>query len=297
MPLQMEQPGVVVHAVAQLHEGDEVGGAQFEFSLRTAEKETAIFRQLALRIFAQMSPMFALARLHLQQQRWRVDRAAPQQSVARFDLCERRFHHRQFVCLRELMQHLARLVAQDDDGIDCAQQGFCQQTRCDAHEQHAFELLRESDIRRLPVRRHHMMGFVDDQPVRTSRAGSQVAKPRKQCHEEPGALVELHAHEIDHRALLGLAQQLFALFDFRRMFGAAEHDGGFDAVVVAFGIDDAEGVLLLAQAFHETGGHGRFASAGSADDECVHAIRREVHGLALERLAQQDAMATQRWLA
>src|SRR6266498_1061733 len=59
---QVIQPGIVVHAVGQLHEDVEVLRAQLEFAFGSAEIEAEIRPQLALGVFAVMSLALAFGR-------------------------------------------------------------------------------------------------------------------------------------------------------------------------------------------------------------------------------------------
>ena len=62
-PAQVKQPGVVVDAVGQVHEQDQVVRAQVELSLGAAEIEAAVLRQLALGVLAQVAAPLGAARL------------------------------------------------------------------------------------------------------------------------------------------------------------------------------------------------------------------------------------------
>src|SRR5262249_47709687 len=57
MLAKMMQPGIVIHACRYLHKQDQVLRPQVELSLRSLEIEAPLWREFALGVFADMTPM------------------------------------------------------------------------------------------------------------------------------------------------------------------------------------------------------------------------------------------------
>src|SRR5215472_523925 len=108
-----------------------------------------------------------------------------------------------------------------------------------------FQKLGNQGIRRRPRRRKEMMGFIDDEPMWTCAAGTQVHDVWKKASKITCPVVHLNAEQIDDYALFAKLQGAENGFRVRRLFRAAERQRVREAVIVPLGIDETELIAML----------------------------------------------------
>src|SRR6266545_3601112 len=159
---QVIQPGIVVHAVGQLHEDVEVLRAQLEFAFGSAEIEAEIRPQLALGVFAVMSLALAFGRFAAKLERRFGRSAEPGDGLARLQFDRRERWRRLTYRLTEVGQRALRRLADGDDQIDHRQSGGRDALRVDCDHQRPGHDLRHGQLRRVPRRMQQVMRFAQD---------------------------------------------------------------------------------------------------------------------------------------
>ena len=132
---QMEEPGVLVDAVRQIHERDEVLRAEIQLSFRAAEIEGTVFAERAFGIFAQMAAPLGARGLELDDHAGLRRRAIPDQRRAFGDFLRRSAGAASSFAFANSLHHLARFVAEHDERLDQPQRGQRDRRRRHADQQ------------------------------------------------------------------------------------------------------------------------------------------------------------------
>src|SRR5438105_8925200 len=143
--------------------------------------------------------------------------------------------------------------------------------RMDRDEDQPVQILRQRQRARDPCRRQQVVRLVDQQPVRPPGSGTQLQYARQQRSKKRRPVAQRQPEQIDYQVLF-LLEQLQSLVDAWRPLSVAQNDGALKALVVSFGVKDAELILLLLQALQQGGGDGRFTAAGWSGNEQLDAI-------------------------